>query len=80
MLIGIDLRGTFTDGILCSEGVILKTTEAPDKGVMTCRILFLVALLDELLQGVRGSAIGMLCSAPRWLQTFWLPAAEIRRR
>ena len=55
MLIGIDVGGTFTDGILCSEGRILKTAKHPTKEDDLQDSIF--AVLDELLQGVKGSAI-----------------------
>ena len=48
MLIGIDVGGTFTDGILCSEGRIINSSKHPTKKDDLQDSIF--AVLDDLLQ------------------------------
>lgn len=48
MLIGIDVGGTFTDGILCSEGRIINSAKHPTKKNDLQDSIF--AVLDDLLQ------------------------------
>ncbi|NLJ57053.1 MAG: hydantoinase/oxoprolinase family protein [Firmicutes bacterium] len=55
MLIGIDVGGTFTDGVLFSTGQILKTAKQPTQADnLQCSIF---TVLDELLQGIEGSGV-----------------------
>ena len=53
MLIGIDVGGTFTDGVLCSEGRIINSAKHPTKEDDLQNSIF--AVLDDLLQGIKGS-------------------------
>jgi len=55
MLIGIDVGGTFTDGVLCAEGKILNTAKRPTKEKELQDSI--IAVLDDLLQGIKGSDI-----------------------
>lgn len=55
MLIGIDVGGTFTDGVLCSAGRIIKSAKHPTLEDGLQNSIFVV--LDDLLQGVRGADI-----------------------
>lgn len=55
MLIGIDVGGTFTDGVLCSEGRILDTAKRPTKEKELQDSI--IAVLDDLLQGIKGGDI-----------------------
>lgn len=55
MLIGIDVGGTFTDGVLCAEGEILNSAKHPTKEDDLQNSIFTV--LDDLLQGIKGSVI-----------------------
>lgn len=55
MLMGIDVGGTFTDGVLCSAGQILKTAKQPTlEGNLQNSI---ITVLDELLQGIKGGGV-----------------------
>ncbi len=53
MLIGIDVGGTFTDGVLCSEGRIINSAKHPTKEDDLQDSIF--AVLDDLLQGIKSS-------------------------
>lgn len=55
MLIGIDVGGTFTDGVLCAAGRILKAAKYPTQEGDLQNSIF--AVLDDLLQGVKGEEI-----------------------
>ncbi|NMB34791.1 MAG: hydantoinase/oxoprolinase family protein [Firmicutes bacterium] len=55
MLIGIDVGGTFTDGVLCSQGRILKSAKHPTREDALEHSIFRV--LDELLQDIKGERI-----------------------
>jgi N-methylhydantoinase A len=55
MLIGIDVGGTFTDGVLSAEGKIVKAAKHPTNEENLQDSVFTV--LDDLLQGIKGSKI-----------------------
>jgi N-methylhydantoinase A len=55
MLIGIDVGGTFTDGVLCTAGQILKTAKHPTQESDLQSSIFTV--LDDLLQGIKSGDI-----------------------
>ena len=55
MLIGIDVGGTFTDGVLCTAGQILKVAKHPTREDNLQGSILTV--LDDLLQGVKGEEI-----------------------
>ncbi|NMB41378.1 MAG: hydantoinase/oxoprolinase family protein [Firmicutes bacterium] len=51
MLVGIDVGGTFTDGVVCAGGKILDSAKHPtEEGDLQGSIF---AVLDDLLQGVK---------------------------
>jgi N-methylhydantoinase A len=55
MLVGIDVGGTFTDGVLCSAGKILKTAKWPTQAGNLQNSI--ITVLDDLLQGIKGSGV-----------------------
>jgi N-methylhydantoinase A/oxoprolinase/acetone carboxylase beta subunit len=58
MLLGIDVGGTSTDGVLLHEGVLLKSVKRPNDSSDLAETIFTV--LDELLDGREAGAVRRL--------------------
>ena len=58
MLLGVDVGGTSTDGVLLHEGVLLKSVKKPSDSSDLAATIF--AVLDELLAGREAGAVRRL--------------------